>query len=275
MTQVIISIIALFFSLVLLVVGNGMVGTLLAIRLGLAGIATSQAGVVLALYSVGFVIGSIYGPRLVKRVGHIRSFATFGAIVTAAILIHPMYISVTSWMLLRLVVGFCVAGLMLVTESWVNARATAQTRGTLLAIYMIIFYLAAASGQFLLALGDAEHYHLFLFAAILVTLSLVPISLTRSPAPDLHESPRMSLRELWQVSPASLSVAVLSGTVISAFSAVGPIYAIQVGLETTEVAKFMGVAILSAMIFQWPIGFLSDYFQRSRIIFFVALASIS
>jgi MFS family permease len=265
---------ALFLSLALLVVGTGMLGTLLAVRLQLEGVRAGIAGMVLAFYSVGFVLGSLYGIRIVRRVGHIRAFTTFGAAATAAILIHALHVSVIGWMALRLVVGFCIAGLLLVTESWINSRATSATRGTLLATYMILFYLASASGQFLLNAGDPQLHPLYLIAAILVALSLIPLSLTRTPAPEIGDSGRMSIRELFRLQALGLFAALLSGVVASAFSAAGPVYALRMGLDVQHVSLFMGLAIFSAMLFQWPVGLLSDYLPRGHVILGIAITGL-
>ncbi len=273
-TDVMLCIMALFLSLILLILGNSMLGTLLAVRMELESYNATLSGMVLACYSVGFVLGSIFCIRVVNRVGHIRAFATFGAVATAAVMIHSLHQSVPGWMILRLVVGYCVAGLMLVTESWVNARATATTRGALLAVYMIVFYLAASGGQFLLAAGDPAEFSLFVVAAVLLAMSLVPLSLTRSPAPELQQGNRLSIVELMRMSSLGLLAALLSGVVISAFSAVGPIYAVKSGLEIHQVSTFMGVTVLTAMLFQWPIGRISDFLPRRLVILGVTLGSM-
>jgi len=272
--RVVVSIISLFLSLILLVLGNGMLGTIVALRLELEGFETSIAGLILALFSVGFVLGSIHATRIVRRVGHIRAFAVFGAIAAAAALVHPLHISIVGWMALRLVLGFCIAGLSLVVESWINARATAETRGKLLASYMVIFYLAASGGQFLIALGDPALHHLFVFAVILICCSLVPVSLTRTPAPELEEGERMKVRELWRASEMGVAGAFLSGIAMSAFSAVGPIFALQMGLAIEQVAAFMGIAILTAMLLQWPVGLVSDFINRRIVLVVIAAAAM-
>jgi MFS family permease len=275
--RVVVSIVALFLSLVLLVLGNGLLGTLLAVRLELEGFEPATSGLVLAMFSVGYVVGSLYGIRVVERVGHIRAFAAFGAIAVMAILLHPLYISMASWMALRLVVGLCIAGLTLVKESWVNTRATPQTRGTLLAVYMVLFFLAAASGQFLLALGDPGLYHLFSLAAMLVSLSLIPLLLTRSPAPTLHEHgvEQLGVRTLLRLQALGLFAAFLGGVVTSAFSAVGPMFAARAGLDLTQISLFMGIATLAAMVFQGPVGLLSDYLPRGLVIVGIATAALA
>lgn len=241
MRDVVVSIFALFTSLALLVVGNSMLGTLLAVRLELEGV----TGGVLACYSVGFVIGSIDGIGVVNRAGHIRAFASFAALATAAVLLHPLAVNALVWALLRIVVGFSIAGLMLVTESWINSRATAENRGTLLAIYLILFFLAAAAGQFLLGLGDPLQYQLFTIAAVLVVLAVIPISLTRSPAPEIQEGVRLGLVQLWKMSELGLAGAFLAGVLVSAIAAAAPIYAVRSGLAIEQISIFMGVSVLA------------------------------
>lgn len=265
---------ALFLSLVLLTSGNTMLGTLLAVRLELEGFRAALSGLILAFYAIGFVLGTMYGIRIIQRVGHIRAFAVFGAVTSAVILVHPMFVSTDLWLVLRLIIGFCIAGLMLITESWVNTIATAQTRGTLLAIYLLLFYLAAASGQFLIAAGDPATHLLFSVAAILVSLSLIPVLLTRTVAPEIHESERLGVRELYETAPLGIIGGFVSGATMSAFNTMGPIYATRVGLEITQLSLFMGIGVLSAMLFQWPVGFISDRFMRSRVVFALALAGI-
>jgi MFS family permease len=275
MFREILPIFALFLSLVLMVVGNGMLGTLLAVRLQLEGTRAGLAGTILAFYSVGFVLGSLHGIRVVRRVGHIRAFTTFGAAATAAILVHALHVSVIGWMALRLIVGFCIAGLLLVTESWINSRATSATRGSLLATYMILFYLASAGGQLLLSTGDPQLHPLYLMAAILVALSLIPLSLTRTQAPEISDSVRISIRDLFRLQALGLFAALLSGVVASAFGAAGPVYAIRMGLDVQHVSLFMGLAIFSAMLFQWPVGLLSDYLPRGYVILGIAATGLA
>lgn len=273
--QTVLSILALLLSLVLLVSGNTMLGTLVALRLEIEGYSAARAGLILSFHSVGFVLGSLYGIRIIRRVGHIRAFAVFGAIACAAILVHPLHVHPELWLTLRLIVGFCIAGLFLIVESWVNAIATTQTRGSLLGIYLVSFYLAASSGQLLIGFGNPAQFQLFAVAAILVALSLVPLSLTRSVAPQLPEAQPVSLYEIWKLSPLPLIGAMLCGISMSAFSSMGPIYATRIGLDTTELSYFMSLAVLSAMLVQWPVGKLSDSFPRNRVLLALGLSGLA
>lgn len=275
MLQTVISVSALFLSLVLLTSGSTMLGTLLGLRLELEGYSAARTGLILSFHAVGFVLGSLYGVRIIRRVGHIRAFAVFGAVASAAILIHPMYVHIDLWIVLRLMVGFCIAGLLLIVESWVNGVATAQTRGTLLGIYLIMFYLAAAGGQLMIGLGDPAQFYLFSVAAILVALSLVPLSLTRSVAPQLPAATRVRVREVFARTPLAVVGAILSGVAMSSFNNMGPIYASRVGLDVSKLSLFMSVSVMSAMLFQWPVGKLSDHLPRSRVVLGLAVAGLA
>lgn len=274
MIKTVSSVVALLLSLVLLTSGNTMLGTLIALRLEVEGYTAARVGLILAFYPVGFVLGSLHGIRIIRRVGHIRAFAVFGALACAAILIHPLYVQTDLWLALRLVVGFCIAGLLLIVESWVNAVATAKTRGTLLSVYLVLFYLAASGGQLMIGLGNIAHFQLFSVAAIFVALSLVPLSLTRSVAPQLPEAARVGIREIFDKAPLAVTGALLSGIAMSSFSSMGPIYATRIGFDISKLSLFMGMGVLSAMLFQWPVGKLSDHFPRSRVMLGLGLSAM-
>ena len=275
MLQTVLSVSALFLSLILLTGGNTMLGTLVALRLELEGYSAARTGLVLSFHAVGFVLGGIYGVRIIRRVGQIRAFAVFGALACAAILIHPLYVHTDLWMMLRLIVGFCVAGLLLIVESWVNGVATAQTRGTLLGIYLVLFYLSASGGQLMIGLGDPGQFYLFSVSAILVALSLIPLSLTRSVAPQLPEATQVPIRTVSKKAPLAVMAALLSGVLLSAFNSIGPIYATRIGLDTQQLSLFMSAGVLSAMVFQFPVGRLSDYVPRNRVVLSLATTGLA
>ena len=275
MLPTVVSVSALFLSLVLLTSGSTMLGTLLGLRLEMEGYTAARTGLILSFHAVGFVLGSIFGVRIIQRVGHIRAFTVFGAVACAAILVHPMYVHVDLWIVLRLLVGFCIAGLLLIVESWVNGVATARTRGTLLGIYLVLFYLASSAGQLIIGFGDPGQFYLFSLSAILVALSLIPLSLTQSVAPQLPEATRVRVREVFAKAPLAVIGAVVSGIAMSAFSSIGPIYANRIGLDISKLSLFMSVSVMSAMLFQWPVGRLSDYLPRNRVVLGLAVAGLA
>lgn len=275
MRKTLIRVVALFASMALLIAGNGLLSTLLSVRLELEAFSTASTAVVLSIYSLGFIAGSLWLDRVIHRVGHIRSFAAFAALYSACILAFPLHVSVSGWIVLRVLTGFCIAGLTLVMESWLNGRATVENRGRLLATYMVVFFLAAACGQLLLRLGSPAQLPLFSLAGILVALAVIPLALTRESAPEILPAPRLRLRELARHAPLGVAAAVSAGVVTSAFSGAGPIYAVRIGLAPETIALFMAGPIVASMLVQMPVGWLSDRLPRKSVLGVTALAALA
>ena len=266
MRRTLVRVVALFASMALLIAGNGLLSTLLSVRLELEAFSTAGIAVVLSIYSLGFIAGSLWLDRVIHRVGHIRSFAAFAALYSACILAFPLHVSLPGWIVLRVLTGFCIAGLTLVMESWLNGRATVENRGRLLATYMLVFFLAAACGQLLLRLGTPAELPLFSLAGILVSLAVIPLALTRESAPEILPAPRMRLGELARHAPLGVAAAFTAGMVTSAFSGAGPIYAVRIGLPPETIAIFMAVPIVASMLIQAPVGWLSDRLPRKSVL---------
>lgn len=263
MVALALSIAALFLSLSLLVAGSGLLGTLVALRLDIEGFSEATVGIMMATYSAGFVLGAMSAPRIIRGVGHIRAFCAFAAVACASVLWHPLMISLEVWLLLRLLVGFCLAGLMTVTESWINDRATNASRGKLLGSYTINFYLASALGQYLISISDPGGMVLFSVVAMLMVLSLVPLALTRSEVPIPPVEPgHMGLWHLMRTAPSGITGSLVAGMTIGAFLALAPLYALRQGLEMEVLSLYMAASVLSAIILQWPAGWLSDRIGR-------------
>lgn len=257
---------ALLLGIGLMMLGNGLQGSLLGIRASLEGFPTAVTGLVMSAYFVGFLAGSTLAPRLVKRVGHIRVFSALASLASASVLLHAVFLTPGIWSLARLVTGFSYAGLYVVAESWLNDRATNETRGQLLSIYMIITLGSMASGQLLLNLGDPGGYVLFILASVLVSLALVPISLTARPAPSFEAPSHVGLKQLYDISPLGVLGCLATGVANGAFVGMGAVYAENIGLSVAQISIFMAIAIVGGVIFQWPLGHLSDKFDRRRVI---------
>ncbi|MES1949899.1 Major facilitator superfamily MFS_1 [Salinisphaera sp. S4-8] len=262
MGQVIVSLAAMFASLTLFIAGTSLLTTVVAVELGVDGLSTLQVGLVLGCHSVGFVIGSLFATRLVRRVGQVRSFAAFAAVACSASLIHPLFFDGALWAVLRVLVGFCAAGLIMVLESWISGRATHATRGALLGIYQVVFFFAAALGQYLVSLGETDDYPIYTIVAILIVMSLVPLALTRSEAPAPDTADRLRFRQLYALSPSGLLGGIAGGALVAGFSTLAPVYASDIGMSLAEVSRYMAFAVLATMAIQWPIGRLSDHFDR-------------
>jgi len=174
---------ALFISYALLILANGLFTTLLSIRTKLEGFSTEWVGFLMTAYYLGMFLGARYSAHVVQRAGHIRAFAALASMVSVSPLIHSIWVEPVAWLFIRLIDGFCIAGLFVITESWLNARADNKTRGSILALYMVTNFTASGSAQFLLPLADPKSFELFSLASIVFSLSLVPLLLSRANAP--------------------------------------------------------------------------------------------
>ncbi len=266
MGQVVVSLAAMFASLALFIAGTALLTTVLALELAQQGYSSLLVGLVLVCHSVGFVLGSLFSTRLIRRVGLVGSFAAFAAIGCAAALVHPMWIDAVLWAVLRGLVGFCAAGLIMVLESWISARATNASRGALLGIYQIVYFFAAALGQYLVSVGKADDYTIYSVVAIMLVLSLVPLALTRSEAPTITMAPHLGFRSLYALSPTGLFGGITGGVIVSCFLALGPVYASDTGMDIAQVSYYMAFAVVATMVLQWPVGRLSDVFDRRWVV---------
>jgi MFS family permease len=261
-----IAISSLLLGISLIMLGNGLLGTLLGVRMTLAEIPTLATGAVMAAYFGGLAVGAIRGSTLIATVGHIRSFTAFASIYSAASLLHALYFDPVFWGILRFLEGACMAGLFLCTESWLNERATNDTRGRIMSLYMILIYLAQAFGQFLLLATPPDTFVLFAIVSAIASIGAVPIALTRQPQPKPPLPSRMKIRDLYRLSPLGVVGSFASGLILGAFYGMGPAYAPLAGLDIDATARFMSVAIIGGLGMQWPLGVLSDRMDRRRVI---------
>lgn len=268
------TLLALLLGFGLMQMGNTLQGTLLSIRGGIESFSPAQIGAVGAGFWVGIVIGSFYCGKLIQSVGHIRAFLALGAIASTAPLLHLLVMDPIAWVVARTVTGFCFAGLFIVVESWLNSAATDETRGQILSIYAMTGLLAGIVGQLLLPATNPAGFRPFCIVAIIIAFALVPIALTRTVAPT-HEGGgiRISLRRLYQQSPFGLVAASLCGVTTSAFFTLGPIFAQRGGLDNAGVAAFMAFGTLGGFLMAWPVGWLSDRFDRRFVIIGAAITA--
>ena len=250
---------------------NGLFGTVLAVRLDLEGVRVETIGLVMACYSVGWVLGAVLGPRIIRQVGHIRAFAAFAALVAAMALVHPMLVDPVLWGCLRVLCGLCMAALFTITESWLNAVVPNPLRGQLMSAYMIVTFSAFGASQFLLTLTSPSGFELFSVVAILAALSLVPLALSPVRAPSELVDERFMLGRLIEISPLGVAGCTTAGLINGAFFAIGPVYARSFDPSTTWVATFLMANVLGGLLLQVPIGRLSDRFDRRQVIVFVSL----
>lgn len=264
----------LMFGMLLIMMGNGLQGTLLGVRGSIENISPEVMGFVMSGYFIGFLGGARLTSSMLMRVGHVRVFAALGSLVSAAFILYPLYVNPWFWFAMRLLVGFCLAGLYVVSESWMNNLSTNETRGKVLSLYLIVQMVGIVLGQALLNLADPAGYDLFIIMSLLVSLSFAPILLSVNPAPVYAESSPMSFKELFTVSPLGVVSIFLIGGVFAALFAMSSVYAIERGLAIRDVAYFIMAIYIGGMLLQYPIGWLSDNMDRRILICSVSLAAL-
>ena len=260
------SIAPLLVAAAILLAGNGLLGTLIALSAKAQGFDTSLIGLMGTSYFAGFFAACYYASRLVRAFGHVRVFAALaavGAIVPLLIAILP---NPFVWIAVRAVGGFCFAALLMVVESWINEVAKNADRGRILSVYRIVDLLAVTSAQFIIPLLGGTGYVIFSVVAIMFCLSLLPISLSNRSKPQPLQKMQLSLRDVWEISPLACLTSLSIGLTNSAFRLVGPVYAIEIGLDTRSVVVFMSMGIAGGALLQYPLGSLSDRFGRRKIL---------
>ncbi len=254
------------------VVGNALLALLLPLRMEAAGYPVALTGLVMAAYYFGLALGGLRGKRVIMRIGHIRAFAVFAALMAVTTLAYAAFAHPAAWLLLRVVNGFCIAGMTAGIESWLNTKSSNETRGRVLGFYMVTLFLATALGQTLVNVADVAEPDLFMLAASLIGLALVPVAMTRLAEPNLSDSRVLGIRALFAASKVGVVGAGVAGLMVGSFYALGVVFATRIGLNVSEVALFMSVVVLGGLIFQIPVGVLADRYDRRFVMAGVLLA---
>lgn len=257
---------ALFLSIALVLTGYGLLTILTpvaAVKLGLSDILVGFLG---TAYFGGLTLGCFLVPAVLARVGHIRAFTAFTALATVTPLLQGIVFSGEVWIVLRIITGFCYAGISMVIESWLNERADNSNRGTILSAYVALNLSVAVVGQQMLGLSDPAGPELFILVAIFVTISAIPVALTRSPAPPIPVATTLKLRRLIQNSPVAAAACFGTGLANGAFWSLAPLYPQSLGLSESEVASFVSAAVIGGAVSLWPLGWLSDRRDRRLVI---------
>jgi MFS family permease len=262
MYSTILGISALLLGIFAMNLGFGLQSSLLGIRAGIEGFPIPVTGAIMAMYYVGYLGGTTLGPKLVHKVGHVRVFAAMASLASTVALLHAVFVNPVTWTLLRIMTGFCIAGLLLVTESWLNHASTNSNRGSVLSIYMVVSLGSVALGQLLLNVAPVDSQDLFILVSVLVSLSLLPIVLTTRIAPTLIPKPRMRLLNLFAISPMGTVGCFATGLIHGAFWGMGAVFAHLSGLDNKGISIFMAFVVLGGMLSQWPVGYLSDRIDR-------------
>ena len=262
---------SLLFAIFILMAGSGFLSTLIAIRLEEAGAAALLIGIVGTGYFAGLTWGSLKVETLIARIGHIRAFAAFVTVFSASSLTYAIVDFPYLWIALRLVDGFAMAGVFVCLESWLNKQAQPHNRSTILAAYMIALYCGQAGGQFLLNLGDNSPDLPFMVSAVLLSLALLPVLLTRMEQPHIERTVPFSLKRLYTASPLGIVGTLTTGAMLGAFYAMGAVYVQRIGMDLSQVAFFTFSVIAGGVLLQYPLGLLSDRFDRRKVIVWCSL----
>ncbi|MEC5293780.1 MFS transporter [Aurantimonas sp. C2-6-R+9] len=252
---------------------NSLLGVVLPLRMEAASYSVALTGTIMAAYYLGLAFGGLHAKRLILKIGHIRAFAVFAALTTVTTLAYSQAFTPTVWFILRIINGFCIAGLTTAIESWLNERSNNATRGRVLGLYMLTFYLAVATGQTLVNLANVDGPELFILSACLIGLSLIPVALTSLGEPNLKQHRPLRTKELYAASPVGFFGAGVAGLLVGSFYALGIVFARRIGLSVSEAALFMSVVVLGGLAFQLPIGILADRYDR-RVILAGALMAV-
>ena len=260
----------LLLGMLLLMVGNGLQGTLLGVRGDIEGFSTFWMSVIMSAYFLGFLGGSQMAPDLIRRVGHIRTFAALGSVISAVLILYPAIADPIAWTLLRVVIGFCFSAVYVTAESWLNNSASNETRGQALSLYMIVQMSGLVAAQGLLVLGDPSGYLLFVVLSVLVSLSFAPILLSVTPTPAFETTEPMSFLEVFHLSPLGCIGIFVMGAVYAALFGMSAVYGTQSDLSLAEISLFVGAIYVGGLLLQFPIGWISDRMDRRVLIAGVA-----
>ena len=263
----------LFVSCFVLLLANGLINVLLPVRMGLDGAGIDTIGMVLSLYFVGMLLGALLSINLIKRAGHIRVFAGCVALGAISILICSLYSDSILWGAMRVVTGFCNACAFTAMESWLSSSSSKETRGKTLAVYNAVWLGGLFGGQFFMNLASPQDTTLFVIAGILLCVAVIPLVLSRHPGPLVEEVSAMSLRALYKVSPLGVVSCLVSGMIYSASFNLLPVFASEYNIIDFELSLYVGTAIFGAFILQFPVGYLSDRYDRRTVLLIILIIS--
>lgn len=261
----------LLLGVMLLMVGNGVQGTLLGIRGTLENFSTFQLSIVTSGYFLGFLVGSRIAPMLIQKVGHVRVFAALASIISAVLVLYPVLLHWQIWALMRVLIGLAFAGVYITAESWLNNATTNETRGQALSAYMIVQMLGIIAAQGLIGWGNPLDFTMFVIPSVLVSFSFIPLLLAATQTPTFETQKSLGFRELFRISPLGCVGILISGGVFSAMFGMASVWGTMSLLSVKQIALFTSTLYIGGLILQYPIGWLSDRVDRRKIMLWMAV----
>lgn len=262
MLRIVTTISALLTGVALMLLGTGLLNTLVPLRGDAEGFSDQVLGLFGSAYFAGFMLGTWLCPRLIRRMGHIRAFAFFAAAAAACIILHVMFVNVVFWFVLRLLAGTMLVGVSTSIESWLNSGAPKERRARVFSVYMAVNLGAVALSQQLLQVNNPLANLMFGVSAFFVIIAIMPVVATRLPQPDITDTPGLRLGALWSAAPVACAGAVLSGLAMGGFWGLGALFAGRMGMDTGQIATFMSVVVVAGALSQWPMAMVSDRIDR-------------
>ena len=263
----------LYLSCTLLLMGNGLLFIIIPMSMRLDGQDTDAIGLVMSLYFVGMLLGSLYGRHLISRVGHIRIFAACASVATLCALLHSIWSVPLVWGVLRVLIGFTNATFFMTMETWLNESSTSENRATVFGSYQFVTYFGLALGQLMLNFAEPQDPILYIYVAMLFCLCMIPVLMSRSGGPRINEPESMPLKTLYRTSPLGVVGIMISGICLGAFYNMSSVYGADVGMTKSQIATFMSATMVGGFLLQFPVGKLADIFDRRTVLVITLLVA--
>ena len=254
----------------------GMTSTLLSLRATIEDFSTITTGVIMSAYFIGYLFGTTRAPKDIRRVGFIRAFGGLAALASATILVQSLWVDPVVWFITRFISGFAISAMYVIAESWLNTMADNKNRGAMLSVYLVLIYAGLIVGQLILGFADPATFVPFVIIALLINLSLIPILASISAEPNSSSPKKVPISFLLQQAPLGIATAFTIQACYAMFYGIGPVYATYIGLSVAQVTLFMAAFIFGGLLFQTPVGLLSDRVDRRLVLASIAgLGSIT
>jgi len=253
--------------------GNGLLFIIIPMSMRLDGQDTDAIGLVMSLYFVGMLLGSLYGRHLISRVGHIRIFAACASVATLCALLHSIWSVPLVWGVLRVLIGFTNATFFMTMETWLSESSTSENRATVFGSYQFVTYFGLALGQLMLNFAEPQDPILYIYVAMLFCLCMIPVLMSRSGGPRINEPESMPLKTLYRTSPLGVVGIMISGICLGAFYNMSSVYGADAGMTKSQIATFMSATMVGGFLLQFPVGKLADIFDRRTVLVMTLLVA--